>query len=136
MAKRLALGFLGVASVAVLLIFLVGLPGAAWPFAVLVMGFPIALVTLAVSCNGRVGRLRVPLAALAILLQCGVLGVLAFTDSGRSLFGLPLSLHFLLVAVWLGPLVVTTVSYAVLFPELGIDDELLGRLDQMRRQRS
>ena len=71
------------------------------------------------------------------MLQCGVLGVLAFTESGRNgLFGLPLSLHFLLLLVWLGPLVVTTVSYALLFPELGVDDELVAKLEQMKRDRS
>ena len=132
MAKRLALGFLTAASLAILAAFFVEVP--AFAFAVLLMAFPVALVTLAVSRRGRVGRLRLPLAVLFVMLQGGVLGVLALTASGRTgPFGMPLSLHFLLLAVWLGPLVVTTVSYAALFSELGIDDELLGELERRRR---
>ena len=136
MAKRVALAFLTAASLAILLTFFLEAPLLSWPFAVLVMGFPIALVTLAVSRDGRLGRLRVPLAVLFAMLQGGVLGVLAFSGSGvDGFFGLPLSLHFLLLLVWLGPLAVTTVAYAALFSELGVDDELLERLERMRRER-
>ena len=136
MAKRFSLGFLTVASLAILVIFFVELRALSWLFAVLVMGFPIALVTMAVSRDGRLGRLRVPLVVLFVMLQCGVIGVLAFDGSSvTGLFGLPLSLHFLLLLIWLGPLVVTTLMYAAAFSELGIDDELLARLEQMRRDR-
>ena len=135
MAKRLALGFVGVASLTVLFFFLVAVPGSTWAFAVLVMGFPIALVTLAVSRDGAVGRLWIPLVALFASLQTGVLGVLVYTGSvGSGPLDLPPSLVFLLAFVWLAPLVITTVSYAVLFGELGIDDELLARLDSLRRE--
>ena len=136
MEKRLALGFLTVASLAILVIFFVELRALSWLFAVLVMGFPIALVTLAVSRHGRLGRLRVPLVVLFVMLQCGVIGVLASSGSGVSgFYGLPLSLHFLLLLIWLGPLGVTTLTYAAMFSELGIDDELLERMEQMRRDR-
>ena len=68
------------------------------------------------------------------MLQVGVIGVLVFSASGvNGLYRFPLSLHFLLLLVWLGPLCVTTVTYAVTFPELGIDDALVERLEQMRR---
>ncbi len=134
MAKRFSLGFLTVASLAILVIFFVELRALSWLFAVLVMGFPIALVTMAVSRDGRLGRLRVPLVVLFVMLQCGVIGVLAFDGSSvTGFFGLPLSLHFLLLSIWLGPLVVTTLTYAVTFSELGIDDELLGRLKLQSR---
>jgi hypothetical protein len=132
MTKRLALGFLTAASLAILAAFFVELP--AFVFAALVMAFPVALVTLAVSRDGQLGRLRAPLAVLFVMLQGGVLGVLALTGSGRTgSWGMPLSLHLLLLLVWLGPLVVTTVSYAAMFSELGIDDELLGELERRRR---
>ena len=134
--KKLALGFLTVASFAILIIFFIDVRALSWLFAVLVMGFPIALVTMAVSRDGRLGRSRVPLVALFAMLQCGVIGVLAFDGSGvTGLYGLPLSLHFLLLLIWLGPLSVTTLTYTATFSELGIDDELLGRLEQMRRDR-
>ena len=136
MVKRLSLGFLSVASLAILVIFFVELRALSWLFAVLVMGFPIALVTLAVSRDGRLGRLRLPLVVLFAMLQCGVIGVLAFDGSGiTGFYGLPISLHFLLLLIWLGPLCVTTLTYAATFSEFGIDDELLGRLKQMRRDR-
>ena len=136
MAKRFSLGFLTVASLTILVIFFVELRALSWLFAVLVMGFPIALVTMAVSRDGRLGRLRVPLVVLFVMLQCGVIGVLAFSGSGvNGFYGLPISLHFLLLLIWLGPLCVTTLAYAATFSELGIDDELLGRLEQMRRAR-
>lgn len=133
--KGLALGFLTAASLAILTIFFLDLPSLAWIFAMLVMGFPIALVVLAVVRDGRLGRLRGPLLMLSAMLQCGVIGVLAFSGSGRSVYGLPLSLHFLLLLIWLGPLCVTTLVYAAMFPELGIDDALLERVAQFRRER-
>lgn len=133
MAKRLALGFLTVSSLAVLVVLLLNLQMLSWLFAMIVMGFPIALVALAVSRAGRVGRVRVPLIILLVMLQVGVIGVLAFGGSETTgFYGLPLSLHFLLLLVWLGPLVITTISYAATFEELGIDDGLLERLEQMR----
>jgi hypothetical protein len=134
--KKLALGFLTLASLAILVILFADVRALSWPFAVLVMGFPIALVALAVSRDGRLGRLRLPLVVLFVMLQCGVIGVLAFDGSGiTGFYGLPLSLHFLLLLIWLGPLSVTTLAYAATFSELGIDDELLGRLEQMRSER-
>lgn len=136
MAKRVALAFLTLASAVILTIFFVDAPSSTWLFSMLVMGFPIALVTIAVSRAGRLGRLRVPLIVLFVLLQVGVVGVLGFNGSSATgLFGLPLSLHFLLLLIWIGPLFVTTLSYAGLFSELGIDDALIGRLEQMRRDR-
>ena len=136
LVKKLALGFLTIASFAILIIFFIDAGALSWLFAVLVMGFPIALVTMAVNRDGRLGRLRVPLVVLFAMLQCGVIGVLAFDGSGiTGFFGLPLSLHFLLLLIWLGPLGVTTLMYAATFSDLGIDDELLARLEQMRRER-
>ncbi len=70
------------------------------------------------------------------MLQVGVVGVLAFSASSvNGFFGFPISLHFLLLLIWLGPLCLTTLTYAVTFPELGIDDALLEQLDQLRTTR-
>lgn len=134
--KGLALGFLTGASLLILGIFFFELPGRSWLFAVLVMGFPVALVTVAVARQGQLGRLRTPLAILLAMLQAGVLGVLLFSGSGKTgLYGLPLSLHFLLLLIWLGPLCVTTTVYAVMFSELGVDDALLEQVEQLRLAR-
>jgi len=133
MATRLALGFLTASSLAILLVLLLGLQALSWLFAVVVMGFPIALVAVAVSPGGRLGRVRIPLLVLLVMLQVGVIGVLAFSGvETAGPLGLPVSLHFLLVFVWLGPLVITTVSYAATFEDFGIDDALLERLEKMR----
>lgn len=136
MTKRLALGFLTVAPFLVLLIFFFDLGAATAVFAPLVMAFPIALVTLSVNRDGRLGKLRGPLLALFVMLQAGALGVLAFDRTGATgPLGLPLSLHFLLLLIWVGPLLVTTLAYAATFSELGIDDGLLERLARMKRSR-
>ena len=137
MARRLALWFLTAGPLAILVIFLFTPEALSWFFAVVVMSFPIALVALGVSHDGGVARrLRFPLLALFSMLQVGVIGVLAFSESGvNGFYGFPLSLHFLLLLIWLGPLCLTTITYAVTFPELGIDDELLERLDQFKTRR-
>jgi len=137
MAKRLALGFLTLGPLVILGMFFFTPAALSWLFAVVVMSFPIALVTLAVSRDGGVGRrLRFPLLALFAMLQAGVIGVLVFSASGvNGFYGFPLSLHFLLLLIWLGPLCVTTITYAVTFTEFGIDDELLDQLKTMRRDR-
>ncbi len=133
MAKRLALGYLAVASVAILTLFMAGPHPVSWLLAPVVMGLPVSLVSLAVSREGRLGRLRTPLAILFVLLQLGAAGILVFDGSGvNGVFGLPLSLHFLLLFIWLGPLLVTTLSYAWLFSELGIDESLLRRIAEIR----
>ena len=70
------------------------------------------------------------------MLELGALGVLAFDRSGtEGMWGFPLSLHFLLLLIWLGPLCVTTLAYAATFSQLGIDDTLLERLEQLKRER-
>jgi hypothetical protein len=136
MAKRIALIFLGTAPLIVLVLFFVDLRALSWLFTILVMGFPIALVALGVSRNGRMGRVAWPLLVLTAMLLLGGLGVVFFNGSkisGPS--GFPLSLHILLVLLWLGPLLLTTLTYAATFSDLGIDDALLARLEGMRRER-
>lgn len=136
MAKRLALVFLTIAPFAILSISFLDSRAATMVFASVVMAFPIALITLAVSRAERLGTLRGPLLALFVMLQTGAIGVLAFDGAGTiGPFGFPLSLHFLLLLLWLGPLFVTTLAYAATFSELGIDDELMQRLVQLRRRR-
>lgn len=133
MATKLALAFLTFSSIVVLVVLLFDLAALSWLFATAVMGFPIALVALAVSRHDGLGRLRIPLLILLVMLQAGGIGVLALGDSPvTGWYGLPLSLHLLLLLVWLGPLVITTVAYAATFGELGIDDALLERLEKMR----
>lgn len=134
MAKRFALGYLAAAPLLILLVFFVpGVPS--WLLAPVVMGLPVAFVVQAVSRDGSVKRLAAPLVLLFLMLQTGAAGVLIFSGSGATRLGLPVALHSLLFLVWLGPLIVTTLSYAWLFAELGIDDDVLARVSEMRAAR-
>lgn len=135
--KRWTLVVLTFASLAVLLVLVYPVPALAWVFAPAVMAFPVALMALAIgSERGRGGRLAVRLWILLAMLEGGALGVLAFSGSrATGLAGWPLSLHFLLLLIWLGPLLLTTLSYAATFSELGIDDALVERLERMREER-
>ena len=131
MARHLALGFVMLASIASLVIFFVNSRSADWIFAFLVMAFPIALVVLAVSRNGKLGSLRIPLLLLGGMLEGGALGVLFLNNSiVDGPFGLPASLYFLLICVWCGPLLITTVTYAITFSEHVVNEETLQRLEQ------
>ena len=137
MAKAAALGFLTLASAGLLLALVAPLPDAlsSWGFPALVMAFPVAVVAVAVSRNGRVGRIGLFLLVLLAMLEVGVLGAVWLTGStANGPAGLPVSMHLLLWLVWLGPLFVTTLSYAATFDELRVDQELLDRLDRLRRE--
>ena len=139
MVKSAALGFLTLASACLLLTLVAPVPKvlASWGFPALVMAFPVAVVAVAVSRRGRVGRIGVFLLVLLAMLEAGVLGAVWLTDAridGPA--GLPLSMHLLLWLVWLGPLFVTTISYAATFDQLRVDSELLARLDRLRRERA
>lgn len=96
---------------------------AEWLATALVAAFPLALIVLgAADRHGRVGRLRVWLAALALLVGGGLLGALGLstevsTEAGRrpSFGGLPLATALFLYVAGLAALLVTGVAYAATF---------------------
>jgi hypothetical protein len=139
--KGAALVVLGAASpLALAVLVLPGLfPGASgdWLLAALTGALPVALMAIGALHGGpadRAGRVvgRI-LLALGALLAAASLGVLAL--SGRppspSLAGLPPAALFQLVGLWLLPLPLATLGYALTFDRAGVDP---GALDALRRR--
>ncbi len=126
MARSLSLLYLALASPAVLLSFVVGGPAAEVVFTILVMGFPVALIALATARKGRLGPpLRLPLFLLLVVLEGTSVGMLALRGKVMALpwfAGLPLAAVLLLV-LWLAPLPVVALGYALTFERRGFDQE-------------
>ena len=136
MARRIALLFLVVASP---LLLVVSLFGGSWSdtvFVVVVMAFPVALIVLGVARRGRLGALAVPLLCLLLILEgCGVAMLLL---RGRVMDepwfgGLPLAAAVQLYGLFLGPLLLVALAYALTFDRFGIREEDLHRLDSVLR---
>jgi len=117
-ARRLSLLFLAVASPLVLVLFVLSGPAVDLLFAVLVMAYPVALITVAVARDGRVGPLALPLGLLLLLLEACALGMLALRGhvlTAPWLAGLPLAAAIQLYGVWLSPLLLLALAYALTF---------------------
>jgi len=136
MAKRAALSFLAVASPLILLSFFV--PGPAGPlvFAVLSVAFPVALIVLGAARQGRLGPLLVPVVALLLILEGAVLGMLALRGQVMEapwLGGLPLAAAIQLYGMWLLPLTLVALAYALTFDSFTLTDEDLSRFRRESR---
>ena len=131
MARTAALAFLAVASPLLLVLFAVPVPGAEELFAVLVMVYPVALIVLAVARNGRVGVLAVPLGILLVFLVACAVAMLALRGQVLTapwLGGLPLGAAVQLYGVWLAPLLLVALAYALTFDRFELRQEDLDRL--------
>jgi len=114
--RRIARAGLAAGSVSLLVAFVVGGSAGEWLFAAVMGLFPVLLIALAPP---RSGRSRTPLwslAALAVLLELGLLGMLALrSDSQSWVAGLPVSTWLTIVALGIGCLVVSAAGYAAGF---------------------
>jgi hypothetical protein len=114
--SRIARAGLAAGSVSLLVAFVTGGPAGEWLFAAVVGLFPVLLIAQAAA---RSGRSRTPLwslAALAVLLELGLLGMLVLrSDSQSWVSGLPVSTWLMIVALGLGCLVVSAAGYAAGF---------------------
>lgn len=131
MARRLALLFLAVASPLILVLFALPWSGAQALFAVLVMAYPVALIVLAVSRDGRVGVLALPLLLLLVLLEVCTIAMLALRERVMDapwVAGLPLAAAIQLYGVWLAPLLLVALAYALTFDRYEMRQEDLDRL--------
>jgi hypothetical protein len=131
MARRIALLFLALASPLVLLSFL--LPGSFSEalFAVLVMGYPVALIALAVARQGRIGVLGAPLLCFLVLLEGCVVAMLLLRGrvvDGPWVGGLPLAAAVQLYGLWLAPLFLVALIYALSFDRYELREKDLERL--------
>ncbi len=136
MARRAALVFLGLAAPAVLVSFVVPGPAAGVLFAVLAMAFPVALIVLAVARDGRLGGLGPPLALLLVLLEGGVAAMLLLRGrvaDGPWIGGLPAATAVMIYGLWLAPLVVVALAYALGFDRSGPRAEDLEELERRFR---
>ncbi len=130
MAKRVALIFLAAASLLILVSF--SLPGRLGEvlFAVLAVAFPVALILLGASRKGRIGRRGAILLALLLVLEGSVLGMLALAGrvlEGPWLGGLPLAAALQLYGMWLLPLALVALAYALTFESFTLNEEDLKR---------
>lgn len=135
--ERLALGFLAAGSPAVLAASLVPGRAATWAFALLAGAFPVALMALGTS-RGRADRpgrrsgapARVLLALLVVLegTAAGILLLAGAPAGAPGLAGLPLATVVQLLGLWLLPLPLATLGYALTFDRTGVTGEDLARL--------
>jgi len=136
MAKRAALIFLGLAPPLILLSLLWPHPLLEVVFALLAVSFPVALMALGAARRGGLGALRPVLIALAVLLNGSVLALLGLRHGvvdGPWLGGMPLAAAVQVWGLWLGPLILVALAYALTFERLGIDQRDLDRLRRLRR---
>ena len=137
MARRMSLAFLAVASPLLLACFAVGGEVAEVVFVVLVMGFPVALIALAVGEDGILGPRRAPLLLLLLLLEGSGIAMLALRGrvaDGPWLAGLPAGAVVLLWGLWLAPLPLVTLTYALTFDRFELGEEDLDRLHESQRR--
>ena len=137
MVRRLSLAFLAVASPMLLALFLVSWEWAPSLFAVLVMGYPVALIVVAVGRRTSLGPLGPPLFALFLFLEACVIGMLAFRGrvlDGPWFGGLPVAAAIQLYGLFLTPLLLVALVYALTFDRFGLTDDDLERLTEYQRR--
>lgn len=137
MARKLSLAFLAVASPVMLLLFLGPWSWADEIFALLVMGYPVALIVVAVGRRGTLGPLGVPLLFLLIFLEACAIGMLALRGQvvdGPWFGGLPGAAAIQLYGLFLTPLLLVTLAYALTFDKFEMTDDDLERLAEHQRR--
>ena len=138
MARRIALLFVALASPLLLVLFAVPWSGAEALFALLVMAYPVALIALAVSRDGRIGPLGLPLLVLLILLEGCAVGMLILRGQVLTapwVGGLPLAAAIQLYGVWLAPLLLVALAYALTFDRYELRQDDLDRFARLIRDR-
>jgi hypothetical protein len=129
--KKIALRFLALASPAILIVFVWPVPGGGALFTVLAMAFPVALIVLGGARGERLGPLGLPLLLLLAILELSSLGMLFLRGrvvEGPWLGGLPLAAALQIYGLWLGPLVLVALAYALTFDRFELREEDLERL--------
>jgi hypothetical protein len=135
MAQRLALVFLGISAPAILLTFLVAVPAGEIVFCLLAAAFPIALIVLGASAGpGRLGPLTGGLAVLTVLLEGFVVAMLVLRGQvleGPWVGGLPLATAVQVYGLFLTPMLLVSLLYALTFDRFGLRRQ---DLDELRRR--
>ena len=139
MTRKTALVALTVASTLVLIACLVGGRPAELAFAVLAAAVPALLMVVgAADRQGTLGRIALPIVALLLVLEAGLLGLIVLADglvSGPWLAGVPAALVVQVLGLCLVPLLVIAFGYALTFDRFGVGDDDLERLRRLSRER-
>jgi hypothetical protein len=136
MTKRLALALLALSSPLILLTFLWQHPLSELLFSLLAVLFPVVLIVVGATRRGRLGPTAVPLGCLIVLLVGCVLGMLMLRGQvadGPWFGGLPLAAALQIYGVWLGPLGLVALAYALTFDGFGLRESDLERLRRMKK---
>ena len=137
MARKLSLAFLAIASPVMLVLFLMPWPFAEVLFALLVMGYPVALIIVAVARNGKLGHLGIPLTLLLVFLEACAIGMLflrGHVTDAPWFGGLPAAAAIQLYGLFLTPLLLVALTYALTFDRFEMKQEDLDRLEKIGRR--
>ena len=135
--RRLALGFLGLASPTLLLAFVTGGRWAELAFLVIAAIFPVALITVGITSPRRkapasevgTGPLRSVLLALLVILLACFLGMWRWRGGDAPfVLGLPLTAAIQVYGLALLPMPLVALAYALTFDRFGLDEEDLREL--------
>jgi len=132
--KRAAIVFLFIASALILLSFLPGFRFGPVLFAVLAVAFPVALIALGAARQGRIGPLMAPLTILLVILEGSLVGMLILRGhvvEGPWVAGLPAAAAIQLLGMWLMPLGLVALVYAITFDSFTLREEDLRRLERL-----
>ena len=135
MTRRLTLAFLAVAALLVLLFCLAaGWGGSAIGFTLLAAAFPFALMVLGALRGDRLGAAALPIALLLVMVELSLVGMLLLrgrAPEGPWLGGLPLAAALQVYGIFLLPLAVTALGFALTFRRFGVGEEELERLRRL-----
>lgn len=130
MGRRVALSLLAFAIAAALPALLLPGPFADWTFALATVLSPVALMALGASGPRGLGAAGWALAALFAVLGATALGVLALARTGETatVAGFPVAAVIPVVGLWLLPLPIASLAYALTFERTGIGSRDLEEL--------
>ncbi|MCZ6506756.1 MAG: hypothetical protein O7A04_01725 [Acidobacteria bacterium] len=126
MTKRVVLVALGPCSGLILVSFFLGEPVGTVLFAMLAVAFPIGLIAVGAAKDGRLGPLAWPLGLLLLVLEAAMLGMIVLRGRLPELpwvGGLPLAAAIQLYGMWLLPLALVALAYALTFDRFTLTDE-------------
>lgn len=137
MLRRLALTAIGLSSVLLLIFCVVGGRAAELGFAVVATAFPVALMLLGVARpNGRLAAATGPILLLLVLLEACVVGMLVYRGqvaTGPWALSLPAAAAIQLYGIFIAPLALVALGYALTFGDLEVSDRDLERLERLGR---
>ena len=133
MDQRIALVFLSLAAPACLVLPFLPVSWAGEAFAVLAVASPLALIALGAARDGRLGPLRLPLLALGGVLEGSLVAMLALrgaVDAAPWFGGLPLSAAVMIYGIFVLPLPLVGLAYALTFDRFTLRDRDLAALSR------